>query len=50
MEEMKPLVYDVWPEQSMWDSIKDKFSDIADKASEWFKNTFGRRLVGNSNY
>lgn len=50
IEEMKPLVYDFWPKTSIWSDIKSSFKNIADKASDWFKNTFSRRLVGTDSY
>lgn len=47
---MKPLVYDLWPKQSIWDDMKSSFKNIADKTADWFKNTFSRRLVGTDSY
>lgn len=50
IEQMLPLVYDIWPTQSIWDNIKTSFSSIANKTADWFKNTFSRRLIGTSTY
>lgn len=42
---MKPLNYSIWPEMTVWNSIKDGFSSITGKATDWIKNTFSRRLL-----
>lgn len=49
-EDIKPLVLDLWPESSFWTNILDSFKNIASKTTEWFKNTFSRRLIGSSSY
>lgn len=45
-----PLSYDIFPEKTLWDNIKDGFSTISDKASQWFKNITSRRLLGTHTY
>lgn len=51
VEDIKPLVYDIWLESSLWTSIKDSFKNIASNVKNWFKDTFTRRrLLGSSSY
>lgn len=49
-EDLKPLVYDFWPESTFWSNILDSFKNIASKTTEWFKNTFSRRLLGSTSF
>lgn len=49
-EEFKPLVLNLWPDTTVWNTILDSFKNIASKTSDWFKNTFSRRLLGSSTY
>lgn len=50
VEQMKPLIYDFWPEISVWENIKDSVGNAIGKGVDWFKNAFSRRLVGTGNY
>ena len=58
---MKPLDLAIFPESSFWDTLLSSFNDLKDKASNWFKDTFGsieapvsvkegRSLLGSSTY
>lgn len=47
---MLPLDPSIFPQKTIWDSIKGSFTDIAGKTKDWFKDTFSRRLLGSTTF
>ncbi len=41
INQMKPLNYELFPDKTYWNSIKDGFHSITGKVTDFFKDKFG---------